>query len=53
MKLWREEFYKLIEDKNVLYDRICNVDQSGYFYQKLSNALYVDKHKEQDFKGTK
>ena len=52
MQLQREEFHKLIEDKNVLRDRICNADKSSCFYRKLPNVLYVDKHKEKDFKGT-
>ena len=53
MQPWREEFHKLIEDKNVSRDRIYNADQSGCFYQKLPNVLYVDKSKEKEFKGTK
>ena len=53
MKPWREEFHKLIEDYNVPQERIYNADQSGIFYQKLPNVLYVDKSKEKEFKGTK
>jgi len=30
-----------------------NADQTGFFYQKLPNCMYVQKNKRKDFKGTK
>lgn len=51
---WKEEhFHPLIEEYNVLPQCIYNADQTGLFYQKLPNRIYVEKARVKDFKGTK
>ena len=54
MNKWKEEqFHPLIEKFNVLPQCIYNADQTGLFYQKLPNRIYVEKARAKDFKGTK
>lgn len=54
MGLWRNELRELIEEKGVGPSCLYNADhQTGLFYQKLPNALYVQKNNKKFFKGTK
>lgn len=51
---WRkEEFWPLIDQYNVSMNCIYNGDQTGLFYQKLPNTLYVDKNRKKEYSGAK
>jgi hypothetical protein len=47
------KFHPLIEKYSVLPECIYNADQTGFFYQKLPNRLYVDKANKRDYAGAK
>ena len=54
MAAWqREKLNPFIEQFNLERDCIYNADQTGLFYQKLPNTLYVDKAKKKHSKGAK
>ena len=54
MDEWKsKEFHPLIEKFNVRPECIWNADQTGLFYQKLPNRIYVDKAQKKNYKGTK
>jgi DDE superfamily endonuclease/Tc5 transposase DNA-binding domain len=51
---WKKaDFHPLIEKFNVPPERIYNADQTGLFYQKLPNRIYVDKSKKTGYAGAK
>jgi hypothetical protein len=54
MNEWRTmEFWPMIERYNVPMSCIYNADQTGLFYQKLPNTIYVDKSRKKEYKGAK
>jgi hypothetical protein len=55
MDEWRtKEFWPLIEKYKIPLSRIYNdADQTGLFYQKLPNSIYVDKKRKHEYKGAK
>jgi hypothetical protein len=63
MKKWQKEIFKpalewLNEDNHNdsiewQMERIYNADQTGLFYQKLPNRIYIDSESKNDFKGAK
>ena len=61
MKEWEKDIWApalqwLAEDGNDehdLMDCIYNADQTGLYYQKLPNHIFVDKSKKKDIKGAK
>ena len=42
-----------MQEKEVGPACVYNADQTGMFYAKLPNSLYVDKNNKNDYKGTK
>jgi hypothetical protein len=51
---WKEtEFHPVVEEFDIPLARIYNADQTGLFYQKLPNHIYVDKQKKRDYFGAK
>ena len=50
---WKEEFHKFLEDKKIKKGCLYNADQTGLYYQKLPNALYVRKDEKKKARGTK
>jgi Tc5 transposase DNA-binding domain/DDE superfamily endonuclease len=51
---WKKEtFHPLIEALNVPPECIYNADQTGLFYQKLPNRIYVDKSMKHNYAGAK
>ena len=53
MDPFRAELQELAEDKGVGPSCMYNADQTGFFYQKLPNSMYVQTDKRKQFKGTK
>lgn len=53
MKKWLKEFHELIEEKKIEPSCLYNADQTGLYYQKLPNRMYVTKKEKRDFKGVK
>ena len=54
MDKWKKnELHPLIEKYSVPAERIYNADQTGLFYQKLPNKLYVNKDKKNNYSGAK
>jgi len=47
------EFHKTIEELGVPTDRIYNAEQTGFYYTKLPNRVYVSKANRNDTKGCK
>lgn len=52
MSEFKNSLKGVIESKNIPAGRIFNADQTGLFYQKLPNHIYVDKN-ERDMRGVK
>ena len=50
---FRKELKDLCEELGVGPECLYNADQSGIFYQKLPNSLYVDKDRKKEYAGTK
>jgi DDE superfamily endonuclease/Tc5 transposase DNA-binding domain len=51
---WKKDtFHPLIEKYNVPTNCIYNADQTGLFYQKLPNRIYVDKTQKKSYAGAK
>jgi hypothetical protein len=44
MSAWREKFWKKLHDHNILPECIYNGDQSGLFFNKMPNRMYIDKN---------
>jgi hypothetical protein len=53
MKPWRKKLEEKIEKHNVPTSRIYNADQTGLYYTKLPNRMYVNKADRKDFAGCK
>ena len=53
MNPWLKGFHKQIEDLAVPQDIIHNADQTGSFYTKLPNRIYVDKVERKNYAGNK
>jgi DDE superfamily endonuclease len=54
MDKWRkEECWPLIEKYRIPMERIYNADQTGLYYQKLPNTLYVDQKNRKNYQGAK
>ena len=41
MKNWREEFHAKLDEYDLDPSRVYNGDQTGLYYQKLPNRMYV------------
>jgi hypothetical protein len=50
---FRAELQALAEEKDVGPSCMYNCDQTGFFYQKVPNYMYVQKDKRKEYKGTK
>ncbi|MGH7954791.1 MAG: hypothetical protein ACREOZ_02400 [Gloeomargaritales cyanobacterium] len=50
---FRKRLNHLIEKHNVDSDRIYNADQTGLYYNKLPNRIYINKEQKNDFRGVK
>ena len=48
-----KELQKICEEKGVTPIILYNTDQTGLFYQKLPNSLYIEKKQNKYFDGTK
>ena len=49
MDKWRTEFFELLRKKGIHKECLYNADQTGLYYQKLPNRIYVDKAEKADF----
>ena len=38
---WIVEFHKILEDKGINKECVYNADNTGMFYHKLPNTLYI------------
>ena len=45
---WKEDFHKQLEEKGIKPECMYNADQTGLYYQKLPNTLYVDMEGKKD-----
>ena len=51
---WKaKEFHPIIEKYSIPLERIYNADQTGLYYQKLPNRMYVDADKKKSYAGAK
>jgi hypothetical protein len=50
---WRVMFWKKLEDRNIGPECLYNGDQSGLFYNKMPNRMYIDKHRRKSTNGVK
>jgi hypothetical protein len=50
---WREKFWKKLRDRNIPPECIYNGDQSGLFFNKMPNRMYIDKNHRKSTKGMK
>ena len=48
-----KEFHLFLEEKNIKACCLYNADQTGLFFQKLPNTLYVDMESKKKFRGCK
>ena len=54
MAKWkREEFHSVINKHGIPAERIYNADQTGLYYQKLPNRLYVEQARKKEYAGVK
>ena len=53
MHPWRIKFHGIIEDKNIPIECIYNGDQTGLYYQKLPNRVYISKDNKATVAGVK
>jgi hypothetical protein len=53
MHPWRIKFHRIIEDKNIPIECIYNGDQTGLYYQKLPNRVYISKDNKATVAGVK
>ena len=45
---WKEDFHKQLEEKGIKPECMYNADQTGLYYQKLPNTMYVDMEGKKD-----
>lgn len=50
---FRNELEKLMDTHDIDTSRVYNVDQTGLYYTKLPNCMYVNKADQNNFAGTK
>ena len=53
MEDWYIKFHKLLEEFSIPPSRVYNGDQTGLYYQKLPNRMYVDKGTKHNHAGIK
>jgi hypothetical protein len=53
MSAWREKFWKKLRDCNIPPECIYNDNQSGLFFNKMPNRMYIDKNCQKSTKGVK
>ena len=53
MKPWREEFHFLVDKYDLDPSCVYNADQTGLYYQKLPNWMYVNAKKKKSYAGVK
>ena len=50
---WRKYFYANISEADTPWECIYNAYQTGLYYQKLLNHVYVDEANKRDYAGVK
>ena len=50
---WRVKFHELLEEFSIPPSRVYNGDQTGLYYQKLPNRIYMDKDTKHTHAGVK
>ena len=50
---WRKELQQIFEEKIFTPSTLYNADQTGLFYQKLPNSLYIKKGGKSGIKAMK
>ena len=53
MTPWLSNFHEFLSSKGITSECLYNADQSGLYYQKLPNTLYVSKEEKKKIRGTK
>jgi hypothetical protein len=53
MKDWCVDFHRIIEENDIKPSCLYNGDQTGLYYQKLPNRMYVDADKKKNYSGVK
>jgi hypothetical protein len=53
MGAWRTEFHAILDRENIPPERVYNGDQSGLYYNKLPNRIYVTKAERSSYAGVK
>jgi hypothetical protein len=53
MSAWREKLWKKLCDHNIPPECIYNGDQSGLFFNKMPNRMYIDNNCWKSTKGVK
>jgi hypothetical protein len=53
MSAWRGKFWKKLRDRNIPPEWVYNGDQSGLFFNKMPNKMYIDKNCQKSTKGVK
>ena len=53
MSLRRKDFHANIVELDTPLECVYNADQTGLYYQKLQNRVYVDEANKKDYSGVK
>ena len=53
MRTWLKEFHKQVDYIRLPQARIYNADQTGLFYKKLPNIIYINKAEQKNYSGNK
>ena len=53
MRTWLKEFHKQVDYLRLPQARIYNADQTGLFYKKLPNIIYINKAEQKNYSGNK
>ena len=53
MDPWLDEFWKKLDDLNIKREHLYNADQTGLFYNKMPNRMYLNSNRRKLVKGVK
>jgi hypothetical protein len=50
---WQGKFWAKLRDRNIQPECLYNADQTGLFYNKMPNRMYIKRERHKEFKGVK
>jgi hypothetical protein len=50
---WWGKFWAKLRDRNIRPECLYNADQTGLFYNKMPNRMYIERERRKEFKGVK